>query len=163
MLNIGTSIANNLCSLLTAPSGNSFQLNVLAETLGTVPPIALGSVSVGNTPGDFLEQSLPLKYPTINVFCEKLQNDLKEKFRTFSGVAKMSIEIRHSQDQIQGIQHNMENYATAACQVLDSSRGDWGNGLFYAGGYEVQFAPVKRGGRNFVQTAKITLNVDVSI
>jgi hypothetical protein len=163
MLNIGTSIATNLRSLLTAPTGTDFQLNALAQSLSAVPPVPLNSVSIGNASGDFLEQSLPLRYPTVNVFCEKLENTLKERFRTFSGKARMVIEIRHSQDQIQNIQQSVENYATAACQVLDGSRGDWGNGLFYGGGYEVQFTPVKKGGRNFVQTAKILLDVDVSI
>jgi hypothetical protein len=34
--------------------------------------------------------------------------------------------------------------------------------MFYGGGYEVSFAAVKRGGRNFIQTAKIALEIGVS-
>lgn len=34
--------------------------------------------------------------------------------------------------------------------------------MFYAGGYKVEFGPVKRGGRNFIQAAKITFELDVS-
>jgi hypothetical protein len=34
--------------------------------------------------------------------------------------------------------------------------------MFYSGGYEVVFGPVKRGGRNFLQAAKITFEIGVS-
>ncbi len=42
------------------------------------------------------------------------------------------------------------------------TRGDWGNGMFYSGGYEISFAAVKRGGRGFLQAARIGFNVGVS-
>jgi hypothetical protein len=34
--------------------------------------------------------------------------------------------------------------------------------MFYAGGYDVEFGPVKRGGKNFLQSAKVSFEVDVS-
>jgi hypothetical protein len=46
--------------------------------------------------------------------------------------------------------------------VLDANRGDWGDGVFYTGGYEVVFGAVKSGGKNFLQQAKITFDMDVS-
>ena len=50
----------------------------------------------------------------------------------------------------------------AVCALLDDSRGDWGSGLFYAGGYDVSFEPVGRGGKNFLQRAKVGFDVEVS-
>jgi hypothetical protein len=47
--------------------------------------------------------------------------------------------------------------------VLDAHRGDWGGGMFFAGGYEVSFGTTKHGGKNFIQAAKVTFDVDVSI
>ena len=48
-------------------------------------------------------------------------------------------------------------------QVLDFSRGDWGDGMYYAGGYQVTFGSVKHGGKNFVQSAKVIFEIGVSI
>jgi hypothetical protein len=50
----------------------------------------------------------------------------------------------------------------AVCALLDDSRGDWGDGAFYAGGYEVNYETVARGGKNFLQRAKVGFDVEVS-
>jgi hypothetical protein len=34
--------------------------------------------------------------------------------------------------------------------------------MYYTGGYEVALGAVKHGGRNFIQTAKITFQIGVS-
>jgi hypothetical protein len=98
----------------------------------------------------------------VYVYCEKLDNTLREKFRTFSGTVGMAVEIRVSHDRLERLARDVQLYAAAAAEVLDSGRGDWGSGMFYAGGYEVAFGPVKRGGKNFLEAAKISFDVDVS-
>jgi hypothetical protein len=57
----------------------------------------------------------------------------------------------------------LELYVEAITGVLDANRGDWGNGVFYGGGYEVTFGASKHGGKNFLQAARVTFDVDVSI
>ena len=104
-----------------------------------------------------------VNYPAVNVYCERLVNALTEKSRSFSGSAQMIVEVRHSHDRLEGLQDALELYTDAVTETLSASRGDWGNGMFYAGGYEVSFAAVKHGGRNFIQTAKIALEIGVSI
>lgn len=163
MSNVASAASASIISLLTAPAGADFALNAIAHGLGSQRALALTSVLEGNTSPDLFEKSIPVKYPTVNVYCDKVSNTLREKFRVFSGTALVVMEVRHSQDQVQQIQAALETYVTAACQILDGSRGDLGNGLFYAGGYEVSFGPVKRGGLNVIQTAKMTLELDVSV
>ena len=46
---------------------------------------------------------------------------------------------------------------------LTASVGQWGKGVYYTGGYEIEFSPIKRGGRSFVQAAKVELTVNVSV
>jgi hypothetical protein len=46
--------------------------------------------------------------------------------------------------------------------VLRGQIGDWGNGIFFSGMYEVQFQPPKSGGLGYVQSAKVTLIFNVS-
>jgi hypothetical protein len=156
-MNLASAVASTLSSILSP------QINSVVASLSTLPPVALNSFITGNSPADLNEKSLVLSYPTVTIFCEKLSNTLKEKFRTFSGTAETVIEVRQSQDQLQTIQAALETYVSAICQILDSSRGDWGNGMFYAGGYVVTFGPVKRGGKNFIQTGQITLSIDLVV
>jgi hypothetical protein len=75
----------------------------------------------------------------------------------------MAAEIRNSQDRLQGLQEGLEQCADALTQVLDGNRGDWGSGMYYAGGYQVAFGAVKHGGKNYIQVAKVTFEIGVSI
>jgi hypothetical protein len=73
------------------------------------------------------------------------------------------MEVRSSQDRLEGLERQVQLYVDAVTKVLDGNRGDWGDGFFYGGGYEVVFGPVKRGGKSYLQTARISVDVDVSI
>jgi len=115
-----------------------------------------------NVAGDLAERSGPMHYPAVHVYCEKIVNDLTEKFRAFSGSIHMAIELRYSQDRLEGLQEALEEGADAAAGILQESRGDWGDGMFYTGAYQVGFGAVKRGGKNFMQAAKVTFEIGVS-
>ncbi len=161
MANLAAAVTTSVSNLFTATAGNDFALNAIAKSMGAAS-LSIASVMTGNTPPELLDLSLSLKYPTVHVYCDKLINGLKEKFRVFSGITRVVVEIRYSQDQIQNIQAVLESYVAAACEILDDARGDWGGGMFYAGGYEVSFGPVKKGGTNFLQIARVALEVDIS-
>jgi hypothetical protein len=150
-------------SLLTADPGLNGNLDTLAQIQDTpLPPLALSQISTSNIAFDVQERSGGVTYPALYIYCDKLSNSLTEKFRTFSGTAGVVVEVRLSQDQVDGLAATLESYVDAVTQVLDQNRGDWGQGLFYAGGYDVAFGPVKHGGRNFIQIAKITFEVGAS-
>jgi hypothetical protein len=115
-----------------------------------------------NAAAELAERAGSVKYPLVTVYCEKVINDLREKFRSFSGRVEMAIEVRHSQDRLEGMEDALEAQADAVTQALAARRGDWGDGMFYAGGYEVSFGKVARGGKNFTQVAKVTFEIGVS-
>lgn len=115
-----------------------------------------------NVAADLAERSAPTHYPAVHVYCEKIVNDLTEKFRSFSGSARMAIELRYSQDRLEGLEEGLEQGVDAAAGALQASRGDWGDGMFYTGAYEVGFGAVKRGGKSFIQVAKVTFEIGVS-
>ena len=115
-----------------------------------------------NVPAEMAEKSDLVKYPSLNVYCEGIANELHEKFRSFSGKVHMAIEVRYSQDRLEGLQDQLELYLDGAMGVLHACRGDWADGMFYGGEYEVSIGPVKKGGKNFIQTAKITFEIGVS-
>ncbi len=163
MTGIAKGAANKLFTFLTAPAGLNACLAAVSEGEGEkLPEIGAQQIVPQNAPAELAERSGQAQYPAVHVYCEKLTNDQREKFRAFSGTAKMVIEIRHTQDRLEGIERTLESYVDAVSQVLDRNQGDWSEGMFYSGGYEVNFGQIKRGGKNFMQTAKVVFEVGVS-
>jgi hypothetical protein len=111
---------------------------------------------------ELAERAGTVQYPVVHIYCDKVINDQREKFRSFSGRAQMTIEVRHSQDRLEALQDALEVYADAAAGALNASRGDWGDGMSYNGAYEISFGAAKQGGKNFVQVAKVTFEIQVS-
>jgi len=127
--------------------------------LAAIPP---ENVIHQNVPIALAERSQAVKYPVVNVYSDRVQNLLIEKFRTFSGKVRTVAEVRVSQDRIEGLEEQVRLYVDAVTQVLDGNRGSWGQGMFFTGGYEVKFDPIQHGGRNFLQLAKVIFEVDLS-
>ncbi|MEO8026326.1 MAG: hypothetical protein ABI823_07620 [Bryobacteraceae bacterium] len=152
-----------LIDILSGPEGLQPALAGLANDMGVEPSAVAAAIVAGqNVAAEVLEKSAGAGYPSMQVYCERVVNSLREKFRTFSGKARMVVEARVSQDRIEGIEAKLQLYVDAATQVLDGNRGDWGQGMFYTGGYEVSYSPVRHGGRNFLQTAKVVFEIDIS-
>lgn len=144
-------------------TGVSSAIATAANDSGT-PLAAIPSAYIvaQNMAIDIFEKSSVVKYPLVQIYSDRVRNLLTEKFRTFSGKVRTVAEIRVSQDRIEGLEDQLRLYADAVTQVLDANRGSWGQGAFYTGGYEVTFDPVKQGGKNFLQVARVTFEVDMS-
>jgi hypothetical protein len=155
---------------MTGTIGSAATLKVMERMRGTNSVV--GSVTAGvfgpsqlrsqNVALELAERAATVQYPIVHIYCDKVINDQREKFRSFSGRAQMTIEVRHSQDRLDALQDALEVYADAAAQALSASRGDWGDGMSYNGGYEISFGAAKQGGKNFVQVAKVTFEIQVS-
>jgi hypothetical protein len=160
---IGSATTSKVIQRITGPKGVNAGLAALTQG-GTAlaSPLDMAQVRSQNVAADVAERSSTVQYPAANVYCEKIVNSLKEKFRTFSGGVQMAVELRHSQDRLDGLQDALELYTDALTQVLQAGRGDWGDGMFYGGEYEVSFGPVKKGGKNYIQVAKVTFEIGVS-
>ncbi len=162
MANIGTNVSTQVASLLRdAINGAGAQLALLADQTG--------AAALRLPPEQVLEQAAPgpdtvfaERYPSVYVTCEKLTNLQSEKGRRFSGKARMVVECRVSQDRVDGLDASMRLLADAVTEALFQSRGNWPDTMFFGGAYEVQYGGVKRGGKNLLQTATVTLDVDVS-
>lgn len=160
---ISSAAAGKVIQRMTGPSGMNAGLAALtAPDALLAAPIEVAQVRAQNVAAGLAERGNAMRYPAVHVYCEKIVNDLGEKFRSFSGKVQMAIELRHSQDQLNGLQDALELYADSITQMLDQARGDWGDGMFYTGGYEVALGAVKQGGKNLMQTAKITFQIGVS-
>lgn len=158
-----SNVVGVVADLLRGEGGLQANLDALAAS-ETLPAVKLtdSQVIAQNIPADIAERSTAGKYPAIYVYCEKASNQLREKFRTFSGEVRMAVEIRVSADRVEDLDAQMSLLVDALTSTLDQNRGDWGAGMFYGGGYEIGFAGVKHGGKNFIQTAAVTFDLGVS-
>jgi hypothetical protein len=160
---IGSLITGQVIQLLTGASGvNSYLTGSEQDNGQALILVSATQVRAQNVSPEIADQSNVMQYPALNVYCEKVVNSLTEKFRSFSGNVQTTVELRHSQDRLDGLQDAVENYADAIMQVLNANRGDWGNGMFYCGQYQVVFSAVKHGGKNFLQVARIVFEIGVS-
>ena len=128
----------------------------------TLPAITAKQVVAQNVSAELIAKSSSPPYPVFYVYCERLSNTQREKFRVFSGEVSVAVEARVSQDKLEGLEAQLHGCVDAVTQALDENRGDWSDGVFYAGGYEVVYSAVKQGGRNFLQTARVSFTVAVS-
>jgi len=160
---VGSTVTSQVVTILSEPQGLNACIATLAQAENAaLAPISQGQLVKQNVSVEIAERSTDVTYPSVSVYCEKIVNQLKEKFRHFSGKALMAIEVRVSQDRLEGIEDQAQMYLDAVTQVLDQNRGDWGEGMFYAGCYEAAFGAVRHGGRNFIQIGKVTFEVGVS-
>ena len=164
MAQIGTESVQRAIHLMRAPTGLPAGLAAIAMANGvSLPPLDQAQISAHNVAPDLAEKTAGAKYPAYHVYCEKLQNTLREKFRQFSGTALLGIDVRVTHDRLEGLDQKLQWYVDAVTEVLDGNRGDWGTGMFYTGTYTVAFVPVKHGGKNFLQTAKVSFELLVSV
>jgi len=148
--------------LESTSSGVNVRIAAMQQADSSIQVPGVRTIIAFNTSIDTTEKTGHAQYPALLVYCDKLSNSLKEKFRQFSGKARITVEARYSQDVLSGLEVNTEIYVDSVCALLDNSRGDWGSGFFYSGGYDVSFEPVVRGGKNFLQRAKVAFDVEVS-
>ncbi len=164
MLQVGSIAVDRFLGILKSNAGLASGLANLSLSANIELPVLNDrQVLAQNIAFELEEKTAGAQYPSYHVYCEKISNTLREKFRAFSGTARMVAEVRVSQDRLEQIETILGLYVDAAIAVLNVNRGDWGGGMFYSGGYEIVFQPVKRGGKNFLQTAKVTFEVNVSL
>jgi hypothetical protein len=163
MAGLSGALTSIVVSMLTSTtSGVSVRIAAMEAADSTLRAVGIRDIVALNASVEISEKTGYVQYPALLIYCDKLSNTLKEKFRQFSGTAHVFVEVRYSQDELAGIESNVEVYVDAVCALLDDSRGDWGAGLIYAGGYDVSYETVGRGGKNFMQRAKVGFNVEVS-
>ena len=154
-----------LMRILTAAEGGvrATVAGLLFADKGDGQAFPESTIIVSSLGPDTAEKSGDASYPALYVYCERATNDLREKFRTFSGTAGLAIDVRVTHDRADAIGELLNLYVDAVTDVLNRARREWCPGMYYTGGYEVTFSAAKRGGKNFIATAKVRLEVILSL
>lgn len=158
----GTLTAQVMSLLTSTTSGVNPRIEAIQANDTTLTGIGVRTFVSQNVSVDIAESAGQAQYPALLVYCDKVQNLQKEKFRQFSGRVHLVVEARQTQQTLGMIEQNTQMYLDAVCALLDDSRGDWGGGATYTGGYQVDYEPVVKGGKNFVQRAKVSFALEVS-
>jgi hypothetical protein len=163
MSDIGIRVSRAAMDLFRANEGLPGMVSALS-TAADVKALTFGAdqVQLLNVAPELAEKASVARYPLVHLYTERVTNQLREKFRRFSGKVWLVAEVRISQSHLDGIERASQLLADAVTEVLDANRGAWGNGMYFAGGYEIAYGPVKQGGKNFIQLTKVTFEVDVS-
>lgn len=163
MATVGRTATRTLLQMLAGPTGLPYAVGAIAERERLeLAQIGAEQVAAQNVSFELAEKSAGVRYPAVYVYCEGVANLQKEKFRVFSGKVHMAVEVRVSSDRLEDVSQELQAYAGAVTDVLDAHRGEWARGMYYAGGYKVEFGPIKRGGKNFLQVAKVQFEVEAS-
>jgi hypothetical protein len=159
-----STVVGLVADLLRGAGGLQTKINDTAAA-ESLPPfdVSAEQVIARNVPAELIERSAGSKYPCVHVYCDKAVNQMREKGRVFSGQAVMAIEARVSSDRLENLDAQMNVLVDAVTSTLDQNRGDWGAGVFYGGAYEIAYGAVKHGGKNFIQTAKVTFDLEISL
>jgi hypothetical protein len=156
-------VTERMLELLNGPGGLAESLEQLKEAYGLDParpePAALRVLKAAP---ELTEKALGARYPEIRVYCERIRSRPTDKLRRFSGEMRLVLEARVSQDRLEGMTELLEYYCDALRDVLERRSGCIAPGLYLSGEYEVQVEPVRKGGSQFVQAARVTCTVIIN-
>ena len=160
MANLCLGAIEQLRSFLLASDG----INAALDSIGSrdavhLPVLSDQTVLIQNVASDLADENLPVVYPALYLYCARMENQLLEKFARFSGPMVLVADVRVSQEQLSGIEQTLARYTEATLSVLGSHRGQWTQNTAFSGAYEARFREIRLGGRNFIQTAQIEIEI----
>ena len=100
----GTLTATLVSMLSSTTNGANVRVVAIEQADPTLSAAGIRSIVALNASVEIAEKTGQAQYPALLVYCDKLSNSLKEKFRQFSGKAHLVVEVRYSQDQLDGLE-----------------------------------------------------------
>lgn len=163
MLPLTMQAAQKFADLLTSSSGIETELNLVASLGGrSIPVLPSTQVFVTSTSTSMADVQQQLGYPRVTVFSNRFRNQQIEKFRSVSGVVSVVAEISATADLVDQVESAIHFYVEAIGNLLRRNIGDWGDGVFFPGAYDVDVQPPTTGASGFLQLARITCELKVS-
>lgn len=163
MLPLTILAAQKVANLLTSGNALQEQISIIAASVNAnVPLISSAQVVLSSASPEIDDLNVQLSYPRVCLYSTGLKNTQIEKFRSLSGTVSVAAEIWASGNLVTQSDQWIHFYVEAMTEILRHNIGDWGDGFFFSGMYDVQFQPPESGGFGFVQSAKVTCNLNIS-
>ncbi len=152
-----------LLTLLTNGNALGQQISAIEASCNiTLPLITSGQVILSSASPDIGDKNMQLAYPRVCLYSAGVKNTQFEKFRSLSGTVSVIAEIWASANLVNETDQWIHFYVEAVTNVLRQNIGDWGDGIFFSGVYDVQFQAPKAGGIGYVEAATLTCSLNVS-
>src|SRR5258706_7217411 len=117
MTSVGNRAVTKVLRLLTA--GLNAAIGTLAAAEGLQIPAIIGrQIVTENVSVELAEKSGDAKHNAVLVYCDKVSNTLREKFRSISGRICVTIEVRVTHDRMVGVDATLRVYADSDWQAL---------------------------------------------
>lgn len=127
-----------------------------------LPRVAADQIISSNMPAALLAQQSGMRYPRFQIYCDRVENEMTEKFNKFSGTARLTVEIHHSHEKWESVTSALELYVQAVTNTIEAQRGQLADGVHLPGRYVVDVDAPKAGGRGFLQSARILIPVEIT-
>ena len=164
MLPLTLLAARKLAGLLTTNDLLAQTITSLAQETGiTIPVISSDQVVVSSAARELGDREIESNYPRVCVYSSQMKNTQEEKFRSFSGGIVVAADIWASGNLLGDSDQWVHYYVEALTSILRANRGDWGDGFLFSGIYDVQLQPPKIGGFGYVELARVTCALNVSL
>jgi hypothetical protein len=164
MLPLTLLATNKLLNLLTANNALSQAISSNTAISGvTVPALNTSQIIGSFISPDMGDLNLQLTYPRVCIYTSQVANNQREKFRSFSGAISVVADVWSSDSLQQPAELALHFFVQGIAGILQANMGDWGDGFRYSGVYGVQMQTPKLGGLGFVQLARVTCNLDVTL
>ena len=163
MLPLTLLASQKLSDLLTTNSALAQAVESMALSGQTVVPVVSAKQIILSSAGaEIADRDVELTYPRVCLYTSGFKASQLEKFRSLSGTLSTVAEIWMSGNLVSDTDRWIHFYVEAVSSLLRANIGDWGDGVFFFGAYDVQFQPPKAGGLGFVQMARIRCDITVS-
>jgi hypothetical protein len=164
MLPLTLLAASKVAGLLTTNDLLAQTITSLAQEAGiTIPVISSDQVVVSSAARELGDREIEFNYPRVCVYSSQMKNTQEEKFRSFSGGIVVAADIWASGNLLDDADQWIHYYVEALTAILRANRGDWGDGFLFSGIYDVQLQPPKIGGFGYVELARVTCGLNVSL
>jgi hypothetical protein len=156
-------VLERVSEILESESGLPDSLEQLRDAYGLAEEHRWpAGVKVLKAAPEHAERAWGSRYPAVNLYCEKVRSRPTERLRRFSGEVQLGLEVRVTQDRLEGITDRLHYYSDAVRDVLERNSGCIGPGLYLSAETAVQIEAVKKGGSQYLQSSRVTCTVIVN-
>lgn len=158
-MNLSSRAVTAAQDILAGESGLKVSVEAIQEIRGELAKEARFQVDTEHWNQKMTERIPANRNPKISVSLVSLHRGQKEKLAEFTALATLQIELASTHERADSLQGLISDYVDALCDVLNRNQGLWSKGVYYAGGFNVDIAPISKGGLNFVQSATISIEI----
>ena len=148
--------------LISGAALNKEMDRIAAAAATTIPSVSSSQIVLSSAHADIANRDVQATYPRINLYSSAIKNSQVEKFRSLSGSIVLKADVWTSGNLVTDTDRWIHFYVEGITNILRKHIGDWGDGLFFSGMYDVQFQAPKPGGLGFVQAATLSCDLRVS-